>query len=36
VPLLRAVIVAIVFNATVHFLFAKVLRVPLPSGLLWW
>jgi putative tricarboxylic transport membrane protein len=36
VPLLRAVIVAIVFNATVHFLFAKVLRVPLPPGLLWW
>ena len=33
---LKAAVVAIVFNALVHFLFAKVLRVPLPLGILWW
>lgn len=36
VPPLRALVVAIAFNTTVHFLFAKVLKVPLPLGLLWW
>lgn len=36
VPPLRALVVAIAFNATVHFLFVKILRVPLPLGLLWW
>jgi len=25
-----------VFNTLVHFLFAKILRVPLPLGILWW
>ena len=33
---LRALVVAIVFNTLVHFLFAKILRVPLPLGILWW
>ncbi|MBI2455634.1 MAG: tripartite tricarboxylate transporter TctB family protein [candidate division NC10 bacterium] len=33
---LKAAVVAIVFNTLVHFLFAKVLRVPLPLGILWW
>jgi putative tricarboxylic transport membrane protein len=32
----KAAVVAIVFNTIVHFLFAKVLRVPLPLGILWW
>lgn len=32
----KAAVVAIVFNTLVHFLFAKVLRVPLPLGILWW
>jgi putative tricarboxylic transport membrane protein len=36
VPPLRALAVAIGFNATVYVLFVKVLRVPLPLGLLWW
>ena len=36
VPPLRAPVVAIAFIAIVHFLFVKVLRVPLPLGLLWW
>ncbi len=36
VPVLKALVVAIVFNAIVHFLFAKILRVPLSMGLLWW
>jgi putative tricarboxylic transport membrane protein len=36
VPPLRALVVAIAFITIVHFLFAKVLRVPLPLGLLWW
>jgi putative tricarboxylic transport membrane protein len=36
VPLVRALVVAVVFNTIVHFLFAKVLRVPLPAGILWW
>jgi hypothetical protein len=36
VPPLRALMVAIAFIAIVHFLFVKVLRVPLPLGLLWW
>lgn len=36
VPLFKALIVAIVFNALVHFLFAKIMRVPLPTGILWW
>jgi putative tricarboxylic transport membrane protein len=31
-----AIIVAIVFNTFVYFLFAKILRVPLSLGLLWW
>lgn len=33
---MKAAVVAIVFNTLVHFLFAKVLRVPLPLGILWW
>lgn len=36
VPPLRALVVAVAFNATVYVLFVKVLRVPLPLGLLWW
>jgi putative tricarboxylic transport membrane protein len=36
VPPLRALIVAVVFNTIVHFLFAKIMRVPLPLGLVWW
>src|SRR6266545_3433103 len=36
VPPLRALMVAIAFTMIVHFLFVKVLRVPLPLGLLWW
>ena len=36
VPILQAFIVAVVFNAVVHFLFAKIMRVPLPMGMLWW
>jgi putative tricarboxylic transport membrane protein len=36
VPPLRAMVVAIAFITIVHFLFVKVLRVPLPLGLLWW
>ncbi len=32
----KAVIVAVVFNTIVHFLFAKIMRVPLPMGILWW
>jgi hypothetical protein len=32
----RALVIAVVFNALVHLLFAKILRVPLPLGLLWW
>ena len=33
---LKALIVAVVFTAVVHFLFAKIMRVPLPLGLVWW
>jgi putative tricarboxylic transport membrane protein len=33
---LRALAVAVAFTLVVHFLFAKILRVPLPLGLLWW
>lgn len=33
---LRSAVVAVVFTVIVHFLFFKVLRVPLPTGLLWW
>jgi putative tricarboxylic transport membrane protein len=36
VPPLRALVVAVAFIAIVHFLFVKILRVPLPLGLLWW
>jgi putative tricarboxylic transport membrane protein len=36
VPPLTAVAVAVTFTLTVHLLFAKLLRVPLPTGLLWW
>ena len=36
VPPLKALIVAVVFNTIVHFLFAKIMRVPLPLGILWW
>jgi len=32
----KALIVAVVFNTIVHFLFAKIMRVPLPMGILWW
>lgn len=31
-----ALVVAIIFSNCVYFLFAKILRVPLPGGLLWW
>lgn len=33
---LKALIVAVLFNSIVHFLFAKIMRVPLPMGILWW
>lgn len=33
---LKALVVAILFSNGVYFLFAKILRVPLPTGLLWW
>lgn len=36
VRLLQALVVAVAFNTAVHFLFAKILRVPLPLGILWW
>lgn len=36
VPPLRALAIAAVLSALVHLLFAKLLRVPLPPGLLWW
>ena len=36
VPVVKALIVAVVFNSIVHFLFAKIMRVPLPLGILWW
>jgi putative tricarboxylic transport membrane protein len=36
VPVLRALLIAVVFNNLVYLLFAKVMRVPLPLGLLWW
>ncbi len=36
VPPLRAGVVAVALTVVVHGLFAKVLRVPLPAGLLWW
>jgi putative tricarboxylic transport membrane protein len=36
VPLGRASVIAVVLAVTVHAMFAKVLRVPLPTGLVWW
>jgi putative tricarboxylic transport membrane protein len=36
VPPLKALLVAGLLTVSVHFLFAKVLRVPLPLGILWW
>ena len=36
VPPLKALLVAVVFNTIVHFLFYKIMRVPLPMGILWW
>jgi len=36
VPFPKAFLVAAVFTTIVHFLFAKILRVPLALGLLWW
>jgi putative tricarboxylic transport membrane protein len=36
VPPIRAFLIAIIFNNLVYLLFAKVMRVPLPLGLLWW
>jgi putative tricarboxylic transport membrane protein len=33
---LTAMAVAVAFTLVVHALFAKLLRVPLPTGLLWW
>lgn len=36
VPPLKALLVAVLFNTVVHFLFAKILRVPLALGILWW
>ncbi len=32
----KALLVAVLFTAGAHFLFAKVLRVPLALGILWW
>lgn len=32
----KALVVAVVFNSLVHFLFVKIMRVPLPLGMLWW
>lgn len=36
VGVLKAALVAVLFNTAVHFLFAKILRVPLSLGVLWW
>jgi len=36
VPVLRALVIAVAFNNLVYLLFAKVMRVPLPLGLVWW
>jgi putative tricarboxylic transport membrane protein len=36
VRLLTAAVVAVIFNSIVYFLFAKIMRVPLSLGLLWW
>ena len=36
VPPLKALLVAVVFNTIVHFLFYKIMRVPLPLGIFWW
>jgi putative tricarboxylic transport membrane protein len=36
VPRIRALVVAVLLAIAVHLLFAKLLRVPLPTGLLWW
>ena len=36
VPPLKALLVAVLFNTIVHFLFYKIMRVPLPMGILWW
>lgn len=36
VPPLKALLVAVLFNTIVHFLFAKIMRVPLSIGILWW
>jgi putative tricarboxylic transport membrane protein len=36
VPVARAFLIAVLFNNVVYLLFAKVMRVPLPLGLLWW
>ncbi len=36
VPPVKALVVAVAFNVLVHFLFAKIMRVPLPMGILWW
>lgn len=36
VPPLKALLVAVLFTAVVHFLFAKIMRVPLSIGILWW
>ena len=36
VPPIKALLVAVMFNGVVYFLFVKIMRVPLPLGLLWW
>jgi putative tricarboxylic transport membrane protein len=36
VPFVRALVIAVALTLAVHAMFAKVLRVPLPLGLLWW
>jgi putative tricarboxylic transport membrane protein len=36
VPAIKTVVVAVVFTGVVYFLFAKVMRVPLSLGVLWW
>jgi putative tricarboxylic transport membrane protein len=36
VPPLKALLVAVMFNGVVYFLFVKIMRVPLPLGLFWW
>jgi putative tricarboxylic transport membrane protein len=36
VPVLRAFVISVAFTNVVYLLFAKIMRVPLSLGLLWW